>query len=545
MRRLLFCLLFGVLAGGLAAQDLAPVTCPDGTSVTPQLTISLPAQPLAARDALPEPYFVSVLTEADIPTLATSDANTVVTCAALDGLAQTVSVSFDDAGTAVNTLPTPYSAWVSADRGVTSSAVIGNLAGTTFVVIEGGTLQRSDKDGDVYTLSLSPEMIANNVSLSAYVLNVDQTDTADTMVLSVLDDDGQAVQTLGDPAACADVPCSRTSDRITAYTGLRVPTYNAVTETFGLALPQDQAVIHLRVDHTQTDGSYTLIVKLDIPQAAAKRIPAQAIDNGDGSWTVLCDGAAAFENGVKLTLDTPTLTADAPLTLTALGTDSPLTLAVMTSATEGFCIQQTPETSVYSLALPDLTVQPTLNSAQAVLTSAPAFVVVGTTNPSPVTLVLEGWTAPVRQTLAAEPTPPLDALLQPLLTLSPSPGLISSGTAVRAYAIAADDLADPAVGFVDDSGHLRTDATGQALACNNAGVPDECQTEMTSLNGFTATIAAGRVLPGASLDAMVQINLADLAPQADGTLPSLHINAADRTGAGGSMVLVVAFALTQ
>jgi hypothetical protein len=88
---------------------------------------------------------------------------------------------------------------------------------------------------------------------------------------------------------------------------------------------------------------------------------------------------------------------------------------------------------------------------------------------------------------------------------------------------------------------LLTDETGRIVACDNSGVPDQCPLDTTSLNGYTATIADGRVLPGASLDAMVRANLSTPTPP----LTSLTLAAADRTGAGGPLVLLISFSLGQ
>src|SRR5688572_8277021 len=92
MRRFLVGAFLLSLAVSAAAQDLPPVTCPDGTAIKPQVAVILPVQ--IQDDNAPEPYFVSVITENDVPTLAATDVKFSVTCAAPDGLAAGVQASF-------------------------------------------------------------------------------------------------------------------------------------------------------------------------------------------------------------------------------------------------------------------------------------------------------------------------------------------------------------------------------------------------------------------------------------------------------------------
>jgi len=555
MRRLIACVVFLALAANISAQEMTSVTCPDGSSITPQMTISLPAQP-PAKDDLPGSYFVSVITDQTVPTLAATDANGAVTCAAQDGLAEGVSVIEKHPGGEEYTYGlSSYSAWIGADASTDNSVSVGNGSGITSLIVEGGRITPKDGAGDLYTVSINPEALygdvppSRDIPLRVDVLGIDDSYTPG---VSLVDDNGEVIQTAQEgPVTCTPTQCIGPVSQ-KSYSGILVPAYTAQEKDVAIWLPiAQQSTFNIRVENTNTEGAYTLIVYLSLETPQPKPISAQVIPNGDGSWTLRCDGQEAFTNGVKVSLDTTetsSISPETPLTLTALGADSPVTMAVMTSPTEGYCAPVSPTTSSYSLTLPDLATAPTLNSAQVTLDAPPAFVLIGSAQPSTLTLLVEGWKTPLRQTLVAEDNPSLAAILQALLTLDVPPTLINSGSDIRLYAIAADDLADAAVGVVNADGQPLTDANGE-MACNDAGVPDQCPVGNTSLTGYTVTLGDGRVLPGASLDAMLHIDPAALPLKMDATLGAdvakLHVAAADRTGAGGSLIFVIGFALGQ
>lgn len=559
MRALISTLLALGLAAGVAAQDFTPVTCPDGSTFTPQMTITLPPQSPATPDELPEPYFVSVIPDKGIPTLSNTDENTVVTCAIQDGLAQTVTVAIGSPG--LDSLVyggSSSSAWITADSATDNTIAVGGLSGyNNFIVIEGGGMSNND-DGDIYTFTFDPSVLEYYPSDSlneifTFEFALLSTDGTYKPGFSFLDETDEVIETPDGPHQCIPDQCNiGPNGLIGAYTGIRVPLYQAQYNDqpgngSDLHYPsgQQDPTIRLRVEDTNTEGAYTLIVYFHTKIYEPETIPAQAIDNGDGSWMVRCNGELAFENGLKLTLDTTTIMPETPLTLTALGADSPVTMAVFTSPTEGTCVPPSDSISSYSVTLPELNVAPTLNAAQVTLDAPPAYVLIGSAQPGPLSLLVEGWQTPVRQTLVAEENPDLATILQPVFTLDVTPGLIDSGADVRAYAIAADDLANPVIGILNEAGQPVTDATGQIVACNDAGIPEECILESASLTGYSLTLAEGRVLPGASLDAMVRVSFADLLPQVDAAQPRLHVAAADRTGAGGPMVLLLSLVLGQ
>jgi len=542
MRTSILFLLLLSLAANVSAQEFPSLACPDGTTMAPEMTITLPPQPPATRDEPSETYFVSVLAEETIPTLATTDENGLLTCAVQDGVAEMVSVAFQHSDGSLESYGfSPYSAWIGANTRVENTVSVGEMPDTTIIVIEGGRMMFNDREGDIYVLSMDAAL-AETVEVRVHVLSVEGTYRPG---VSVLDENEDVIEGDNAPVTCTPSECPAVSGINVSYTGLRVPAYTSIPEDPSVSSHTGRTSLRVRIENTQTDGPYTLIFSFRLPKAPAQTITAQAIDNGDGSWMVRCDGELAFENGVKITLDTTTLTSETPLTLTALGDDSPITMAVFTSPTEGTCVPLADAVSSYSATLPNLSVAPTLNGAQVTLDTPPAFVLVGSAQPSALTLLVEGWKTPLRQTLVAEENPNLAAILQPLLTLDVTPGLINTGSVVAVYAIAADDLADPAVGVVNDAGQPVIDASGQIVACNNAGIPDECALESLSLTGYSVTLAEGRVLPGASLDAAIILSLSDLMTQVDPVQPRLHIAAADRTGAGGPMVLVIALALGQ
>ena len=560
MRTSILFLLLLSLAANVSAQEFPSLACPDGTTITPQMTITLPPQPPATRDALPETYFVSVLTEESIPTLATTDENGLLTCAVQDGLAEMVSLTYGIGTENESTIGlSPYSAWIAADTATENTMAIGELSEGVTIVIEGGRMTRDDNGGDIYTFTMEPGLVefvpAATGMNEIFYFDVSILSTDGTYIpgFSFLDEAGEPANYRYGPESCTPEQCGLAFMGITtSYTGLRVPSYTGQQrdglgkgDDFTYTSEQDSRTVRLRVEDTNTEGAYTLIVRFHVKTPEPETITAQAIDNGDGSWMVRCDGELAFENGIKLTLDTTTLTSEAPLTLTALGDDSPITMAVFTSPTEGTCVPIAEAVSSYSATLPNLSVAPTLNGAQVTLDTPPAFVLIGSTQPSALTLLVEGWETPLRETLVAEENPDLATILQPLLTIDVTPGIVNTGSVVAVYAIASDDLADPAVGVINDAGQPVTDASGQLVTCNDAGIPDECALESLSLTGYSVTLAEGRVLPGASLDAAVILSLTNLMTQVDPAQPRLHIAAADRTGAGGPMVLVIAFALGQ
>jgi hypothetical protein len=561
MRALILTVLALGLAAGVSAQEFTPVTCPDGSTVTPQMTITLPPQSPATRDDLPEPYFVSVITDESIPSLATTDENAVTTCAVQDGLAETVSVNYGQGNAAgiATAGPSPYSAWVAADTTTENTVSVGQMANYGLVVIEGGRMTRDDNEGDLYTFTFDPSVLIpssdteDGESWLDFEIALFSTEGTYTPGFSLLDETGEVIVTGDKPQRCVPDQCELDLNRlIVDYTGLQVPSYapqykdlsNSSSDLDYLWNPTD-STIRVRVEDTNTEGAYTLIVNFHVKTHEAETIPAQAIDNGDGSWLVRCNGEMAFQNGIKLALDTTTISPENPLTLTALGVDSPVTMVVFTSPTEGICVSPSEDISTYSLTLPEFNVAPTLNGAQVTLDTPPAFVLLGSAQPSPITLMVEGWKTPLRETLVAEENPDLATILQPLLTLDVTPSMINSGADIRGYAIAADDIADPAIGILNDAGQPVTDASGQLAACNNAGVPDECALDSVSLTGYSLTLAEGRVLPGASLDAMVHLSFADLLTQVDPAQPRLHLAAADRTGAGGQIITILSMALGE
>ncbi|NJN36220.1 MAG: hypothetical protein HC794_03130, partial [Nitrospiraceae bacterium] len=104
------------LVAAVSAQEMPTYTCPDGSSVTPNITLSLPAQPPATPVEPVEPYLISVITGSTIPTVAITSEITETTCAMQDALAETVAVTYTAPADATPTTYglSPYSAWIAS-----------------------------------------------------------------------------------------------------------------------------------------------------------------------------------------------------------------------------------------------------------------------------------------------------------------------------------------------------------------------------------------------------------------------------------------------
>ena len=73
------------------------------------------------------------------------------------------------------------------------------------------------------------------------------------------------------------------------------------------------------------------------------------------------------------------------------------------------------------------------------------------------------------------------------------------------YVIATESTLNPLIAYVDEEAEIMTDDTGVPYQCNDAGLPNACYGQTTSLTDYSLIVADNQTVRGLEVDALLQV----------------------------------------
>jgi hypothetical protein len=285
-------------------------------------------------------------------------------------------------------------------------------------------------------------------------------------------------------------------------------------------LPESAGDVQITVDSNGAEGIYALVLHLKTGEPTLDDGIAEVTANEDGSLTLACNGERVSENAMRVTLPDDGET----YTVTAVGLASlnPM-LAVVDDNGDGLCFDDSEAATTYAAALPTISIDGSLFSAQATVDSTARHVVVGSQDMSSgeFMLVIEGG-----QVEADDDGDTFGVYI--------TPAMISVSNLLTTYTIALDDTLNPLIAYVNQAGEVITDDTGVSYQCDDAGIPDNCYGQVPSLRDFFVTLADNVTIPALEIDALLQLPINETLTGA--TFP-LRVSASGDTA--GSYIVVL------
>ncbi len=430
MRRLFMILVSSIFAAGIAlyAQDTA-LECPDGSTYDNALrliappNVSSPLLPPNAPADTPLPYVLTVLElQGNKPILAVSGDNDFAACVPVDPRATVYSANLPTTG---EVPASPLSSGIVVPPQPTSIEIaLANVSadyGEFLLFIEGVSSMTTDDEGDVYTLPVTPGMLASGVPFTAYVIALDANYDA---ALALVDADGQILRDENNQP----ITCDNADDTETCYgesaslegafiAGFRNQRFEGKPTDAMLTLPLSDALLEtgiaLRVNTSAANGEYALIIHAASGAKPDTTVAATLEEANDGTLTVMCANGATIAEGVRLEL--PALAAETTYRVTAVGSgEMNPSLAVFKTDGTGSCHEDTAGAEQYAAVLPDGNYSASNRTAQAELPPDTAFIVVGNSaaTSGSVALIIEGFAYAAAAEATETPIPQLDLTQQ-------------------------------------------------------------------------------------------------------------------------------------
>lgn len=509
----------GLLLGARAHAQAAQVTCENRTTFTPELTIEAPPLRLEQPDA--GFNLVAVLGVADYrPFMTLASVADFFLCAPLDPSLSFLNVTLPEN----SVFSTQLAAQGAPADPQAQTITIGTDALTSrafaTVLLQGNRINAQERQrGDLFTLTLTDALRARAQFLHMALFK--GMDSAYNPLLELVDSGGTLLKDAeGAPLRCDDV-----GDAATCYSPdpatLGASAQSALGVVFGdaqsaylkvplSALPD--GAFGVRVGSNRTQGAYLLVLYFSNPDLAARgdeeagvpgeTLPvAQVKQSDDGIYSLTCDGEAVWTNGTRLTF--PAAAFDEALTLTVVGgTNFVPIVAVVDQDGAGYCASANDAARLYAATLPSGIVVPQDTSVQVRLKQLDRQVFVGSRTGlgGEFNVFIEGLRV-TRDVPAA------------LVELALTPNLTRFPNVLQAFMVAHEPRIDARLAWVDEANNVQRDPQGQAMACDNAGNPENCYGATVSLRGFELMLGE-RVLRMDSVDAWLAVPLAPMTTQA-------------------------------
>lgn len=458
----------------------------------------------------------------------------------------------------------------------------GNTSGEFLLILEGMAVTPGDGIGDVFSINVTPGIVASGVPLSLYMMarGDGRVDTyiseIDSNGNTVTDNGGNAIacDDAGNSSLCWGNSVNLSNSSVTINTGtLPGWDYDSMLsfnmDNFGLSSNRDENYLHFAMSSSPsvtTQGQYLLVFHVGQTDAVPVNNNGAGNNNSSGNsggtesggatnsntnntntnqqnsssssaagMSVTCDDGTSFNNGIEVILyGLPTGLA---YTVTAVGIDGfdPV-LAVLEAETgEGACNDDSTNAAGYGGNLPTSgDVQPSSLSSQVSFTppgngTVNASLVVGgfNNNSGDYLLIVEGTSIDSGETTEGD-----------VISVNLTTPMIDNGGGFAVYMVtAAGSNLDPYLVQTDSNRNPLTDSKGNPIACDDSGsAPCDSTPDLTNSEIYLA----GDSLPGWNLDAMLQVPVRGITLNTDRTQNYMNFvaNAAPRTSNVGQYVLV-------
>jgi hypothetical protein len=437
--------------------------------------------------------------------------------------------------------PSNLSAQVTFDQNSSStfadvSLVVGGLGNTTgefVLILEGMAVTSGDGRGDVFSVRLTPDMVASGVPLSVYMISFD------TDLDSFIYRGDENLDVLAD-ANGNDIYCDDAGNTELCYGSSEALGSSFVSTAAGelpgyerdamLSLPIDQLELSDDPDlnffnfvmtsyNQESQGHYALTFHMGTApsggsgggkgSSASSTTPTDVPPSNSSlpsGVSVTCDNGATFDNGVEIIVNQ--MRSGFTYTATAVGMNGfdPV-LAVLDSAGNGLCSDDEASARRYSADLPttgnvsasNLSAQVTFDQNSASSFDDISLVVGGFGNTAgEFILILEGMGV----TSGDGAGDPFSVRL--------TPGMVASGVPLSVYMITrGSGSVDPLVYRADENLDVLADADGNDIYCDDAGNTELCYGNSVDLSSSSVTIDTG-TLPGWQYDAMLLLPIDQL-----------------------------------
>ncbi len=433
----------------------------------------------------------------------------------------------------------------------------GNASGEFLLILEGMAATKEDNAGDIYSVNLTPGMVASGIPLTVYMIAAD--DKLDPYIYQVggdmstiSDSQGNAItcDDAGDSSLCYGDSTDLSSSSVTLGAGtLPGGPYDAMLSVSlnNLSLNSDRSqnfynFVMTSSPQNKTEGQYVLVFHAGMGAASSAndsgsaftggkdtesgqsqqspQVPTPQPNNTQSSDTgtvtgmsVTCDNGASFDNGVEVIVND--MPSGVTYTATAIGLNGfdPVLAVLNTDSGEGQCNDDASGAASYAANLPTSgSVPASTSSAQITFTqdtgdptASMSLVVGGYGNQNgEFLLILEGMSISKQDTGGD------------IYDINLTPGMVASGVPMSLYMISASDALDPYILMTDAKLNPITDNSGSTIACDDAGTSDLCWSgsNSTDLSNSTLTLAPGD-LAGWQYDAMLSIDLTGMTPDSD------------------------------
>ena len=426
------------------------------------------------------------------------------------------------------------------------SLVVGGFngqAGDFVLLVEGLAATDNDDPGDVFAVELSPEMIANNQTITTYMIGVSS--SLDPAFYQADDDDLEPLELEDGPVACDDagndLRCYGEHDSLAGSSVSRTFGRTARADRFDAMLELEAGLFEDPIDTltfvlgraSRSGGEYILAVhtatgEADTPatvEAAQVRptpIPttppdtdettqsenaAPPDDTGErdvetGGVQVACTDGTRFDNGVAFVINEmrPGFTYTATV-VGIRGFDPVLAIIYDDDDDEAICNDDSDDAADYRVNLPSTgRVNATSRSAQVSFRQ-------NSDEPADVTLVVGGFNnqsgqfALILEGMATtNEDDPGD-----LFSMQVTPDLLNMDRPLHVYMLGVDGGVDPLMYLADDDLEISDDASGDPITCDDAGNSLRCWGEPDTLRDSVVSRTRGREVIGEGRDAALRI----------------------------------------
>jgi len=465
----------------------------------------------------------------------------------------------------------------------------GNASGEFLLILEGMAVTSGDGIGDVFSINVTPGVVASGVPLSLYMLarGDGQVDTyineIDANGNTIVDNAGNAItcDDAGNSGLCWGNSVNLSNSSVTINTGtLPGWQYDSMLSfdlsNFNLSSDREQNFLNFAMSSSpsvSSEGQYLLVFHVGQTDAVPANNNGGGNNNGGNNsggssggstggtesgggtnsntntntnqqntstdsavgMSVTCDDGTTFDNGIEVILyDLP---AGVSYTVTAVGVNGfdPI-LAVLEAETgEGGCNDDSEDAAGYGGNLPTSgDVQPSNLSSQVSFTppgngTVNASLVVGgfNNNNGDFLLIVEGTSIDSGETTVGD-----------AISVNLTPAMIENGAGFAVYMVtAAGSNLDPYLVQTDSNLTPLTDSKGSPVACDNSGTaPCNSTPDLTDFDVYLD----GNSLPGWDLDSMLEVAVRGITLDAERTQNYMTFvaNAAPSSSNLGNYILV-------
>jgi hypothetical protein len=424
----------------------------------------------------------------------------------------------------------------------------GNATGEFIVILEGMGVTSGDGAGDIFSVNLTPGMVASGIPLTVYMLARDASlDTTifqvDSSLNTFLDENDNVIgcDDAGNGDICWGESVDLSDSSVTLGTGaLSGGPFDSMLSLGidNVALDEDPSLNYFNFAMTSspqntTQGQYVLAFHIGMTEAqggggksgfnsggqesqggdqtAPTPVPETNTNVGTGV-SVTCDNGTSFDNGIEVLIS---LESDVTYTATAIGLNGfdPVLAVLNTDTGDGLCNDDNEDAAGYGVDLPttgavssdDRTAQIVFSQDTGNTFSDMSLIVGGFGNTSgEFVLILEGMTATG------------DDDEGDVVNVNLTPGMLDSGVPLTIYMIANTNTLDPYIVRTDADLNPLSDSNDDEISCDDAGSSNLCWGDSAALSDSSITLG-GSEIPGGGLDAMLSRDLGDVNITADRT----------------------------